>query len=372
MKKLFLVVLVCLLAVASAALVSAQEGGELPALDELDEGWNMLSPGGDTICSNGTDYAFYVRPGESDKLLIFFNGGGACWFGQICDLQSHPTYVPVVETEHNMPDTQSGIFDMDNPDNPFTDYTMVFVPYCTGDVHIGNSVMTYEVPATEDTEAREVTIYHNGYNNAMAVLNWVYDNVDAPEEVFVSGSSAGAIASPFYGGLIAEQYPDSRIVVLGDGAGGYHSEGVTAPLTAWDTESILPDWPEYEEVTADGLNFEDFYVATALRHPDVVIAQYNTAEDETQYSFLGLVGVTDTPLMDLLEGAFSEIEEGADEELYTYTAGGDLHTILRRPEFYTYEVDGERVVDWVAALVSGEAVSDVTCTECEVAPEPAE
>ena len=46
------------------------------------------------------------------------------------------------------------------------------------------------------------------------------------------------------------------------------------------------------------------------------------------------------------------------------TAGGELHTILTRPEFYTYAAGGHRLRDWVAALAAGEAVPDVACTDC--------
>ncbi len=365
MKKLFFLMMVGLLAI-SGTLVSAQEN-DLPTLDELGEGWNELRPGGETICSNGTDYAFYVRPGDSDKLLIYFNGGGACWFGPICDLQVNPTYVPNVETDHNNPATHVGIFELDNPENPFADWSMVFVSYCTADVHIGDAVVTYDVPATGNMEAHQVTIHHKGYVNAMSALDWTFANYEAPRQIFVTGSSAGAIASPFYAGLVAEQYPDAQIVQLGDAAGGYHGEEVEAPLSAWNTISILPDWPEYAEVTADGLSFEDLYVATAMHTDNVVMAQYNTAEDETQYGFLFLVGISD-PLPQLLDEAYQTIESQSGEELYTYTAGGDLHTILRRPEFYTYEVDGVRFVDWVASLVAGEDVGDVMCDVCDVAP----
>ena len=38
---------------------------------------------------------------------------------------------------------QTGIFNLDNPANPFADYTVVFAPYCSGDVHIGASDTVY-------------------------------------------------------------------------------------------------------------------------------------------------------------------------------------------------------------------------------------
>ena len=36
-----------------------------------------------------------------------------------------------------------------------------------------------------------------------------------------------------------------------------------------------------------------------------------------------------------------------------------MHTILRRPEFYSLTVDGVAVRDWVADLLDGKRVSDV-------------
>ena len=36
-----------------------------------------------------------------------------------------------------------GIFDRSNPENPFRDFGVIFVPYCTGDVHIGDASRRY-------------------------------------------------------------------------------------------------------------------------------------------------------------------------------------------------------------------------------------
>jgi len=52
----------------------------------------------------------------------------------------------------------------------------------------------------------------------------------------------------------------------------------------------------------------------------------------------------------------------------SYIAGGDMHTILLRPEFYTQTVGDKTVRDWVAALANGEPVADVACSKC-AAPE---
>ena len=128
------------------------------------------------------------------------------------------------------PSQGDGIFAADNPANPFQDYSVVYIPYCTGDVHLGDVEQTYGVAALEDPsqaeegvnpDAHEVTIRHRGHHNAMTVLSWVYDNFDSPETIFVTGSSAGSIPSPYYAAHLKTQYADSRVVQLGDGSGGY-------------------------------------------------------------------------------------------------------------------------------------------------------
>ena len=67
---------------------------------------------------------------------------------------------------------------------------MVYVPSCTGDIYLGNNVEEYE---TSDGDTLE--IYHYGFNNIYAAMNWTFENVLAPESVFVTGCSAGSIGS---------------------------------------------------------------------------------------------------------------------------------------------------------------------------------
>ena len=50
--------------------------------------------------------------------------------------------------------------------------------------------------------------------------------------------------------------------------------------------------------------------------------------------------------------------------LLSYIAPGDEHTTLSDGTFYTEEVNGQPLVDWVTRLVEGEPVDDVHCTDC--------
>jgi len=102
-------------------------------LDGLEPGWNVIEPGGDTMCSDGSPYRFFVRPGDSDKLMLFFQGGGACWNGGMCDPDLEPTYrINLREVD---PERYNGVFLTQHPDNPLSDHSVVFAPYCTADVH---------------------------------------------------------------------------------------------------------------------------------------------------------------------------------------------------------------------------------------------
>ncbi|MCU0512462.1 MAG: pectinacetylesterase family protein [Anaerolineae bacterium] len=360
----------CAGVVALLALLTGSVMGQepLPALGDLPAGaWSAILPGGDTICSNGTPYQFFVRPAAeaSSSLLVHFQGGGACWFGQICDLTRNPSYDPFVDESDNPAAAPFGIFDFDNAENPFSNYNMVMVPYCTGDVHIGNKITTYTSPAEGDTPESTVTIRHNGYNNAMTVLDWTFDNFQQPDTVFVTGCSAGAIPSPFYTPFVAAAYPEARIEQLGDAAGGYRNPGLSVDTMGnWGTMGILP--PEYADFSLREMNFEQFYITAATYHPDISFSQYNTAGDGVQLGFLALTGITGKPLIDLLRPNLADIG-GAASNFDAFTAGGDTHCITPTPDFYSYAVDGLRLVDWVAALAAGDEIDSVTCTDCTVA-----
>lgn len=335
----------------------------LPALNELTEGWNSIPTGG--LCSSGTPYLFYARNStRSDKLLIYFNGGGACWFGQACDLNSEPNvHFPLAEMPQNNPAMGDGIFALDNAENPLRDYDMISVPYCTGDVHVGAGEKQYQYTNADGGEVN-VTTHHNGYANSSAVLDWVYANYPNPDSVVISGSSAGAIGSSFYAGMVAEHYSQNPVVLLADAAGGYNSPNLPVTFNAWNTAAILPDWPEYAGESNDSLTFEDFYIASARHAPNLTIAQYNAAEDQTQIQFSYLIG--DTPgtfsLPQRIFNHYVEIESAVDE-FHSYTAGGNVHTILTSPIFYTYAVRGVRFVDWFQALVDGQPLGDISCVD---------
>ena len=45
---------------------------------------DTIEPGGETTCSDGTPYKFFVRPGAPEKVVFYLQGGGGCWNGGTC------------------------------------------------------------------------------------------------------------------------------------------------------------------------------------------------------------------------------------------------------------------------------------------------
>ncbi len=377
-----LIVTAALFALAALACAPAEEAPEPVDLEaplaDLAEGWNTIDPGGSTTCSDGSPFRFFVRKADPTQLVFYLQGGGGCWNAQTCDPQGNPTYTMTALEEMQSPSDDDpeggyGIGAFDNPANPFADHSFVFVPYCTGDVHIGDRDAVYEAAATDDAPAREFTIHHRGYTNGRAALDWTWEHFLGPETVFVTGSSAGSIPSPVYARHFAEHYPEARITALGDGAGGYRNLTDSRPHESWGTLAALSHFENMNEADSDSFSFEDLYILAARAHPEVMFTRYDTAEDDVQLQFLQIAGtnVDDglQPLLDANEADIDAALEGQDN-YRSYIAAGELHTIMLRPEFYTYESDGVRFRDWVASLEAGEPVEDVHCGDCKGSPVP--
>ncbi len=360
MKMLVRGMLLCLcigLLVISTAIAQDEA-----VITEYDNGWIAISPGGDTMCADGSPYTFFTREGESDNLWIDFQGGGACWNGFTCPY-TQGTYDSTVNPEEpndNPAIAQSGLYNLSNPDNPLADHDIVFVPYCTADVHMGDTVQRYQ------TLYSDIDVHHNGVNNATAALSYAYENYAEPESVFISGCSAGSLGAEFWSSAIMSQYEGVRAAVFADSAGGYRGD-LSLQFTQWGTiEAIanaLPALEGFEGLTPETLSFETFVSVPMAAFPDNVFTRYNTIADEVQISFIGL-SRTGFGYDEALPANLQELVDSGDN-FASYTAWGSQHCIIPFDNFYEYQVNGVRLRDWVAALAAGEPVETVACEDCE-------
>jgi hypothetical protein len=55
-----------------------------PTTSPGDQGWERVVPGGDCQCSDGSEFSFWVRKANPDKVLCYFRAGGACFSAETC------------------------------------------------------------------------------------------------------------------------------------------------------------------------------------------------------------------------------------------------------------------------------------------------
>ncbi|MDO8363508.1 MAG: pectin acetylesterase-family hydrolase [Actinomycetota bacterium] len=321
--------------------------------------WEAVTAPADCMCSDGSEFTYFVRTASPTKVLFFMEGGGACFNAETCG-PGGETYKRTVGNSGTdlLAGTGTGIFDFENPDNPFADYSVVYVPYCTGDVHIGNTTHDY---------GDGVVIQHKGYVNGTTALAALAERFPDVAVVVMAGESAGSIPTPLYAGLAHDLLPAARLTVLADGSGAYPDVPALnlALGTVWGTANAIPEWPENEGLTPEQWSLPGLFVQAGLHAPDITFARHDYAFDQTQAFFSGLVGLAADDLVTLIDLNETQIE-AAGIDLASYITPGDSHTVLHAPEFYTEVVNGVSLLDWVTALVAGVPVDDVHCTECTV------
>ena len=202
-----------------------------------------------TRCGDGSPYAFWLRlaPAGSPltQVVTDMQGGGVCLFESDCST----TNPNLFRAEEGQP---GGGYLSTNPSvNPFDDWTMVFMPYCTQDLHIGGGV-TQAFPS--------ITVHRYGAVNVRAALRYVRDvlwaatEAEEPEgwhpdrlRVMYAGESAGGYGVMYnYHDALDElrwvnttAVPDSGLA-LGPGLAALAA--LNGPVTGWNMFQTLPPY----------------------------------------------------------------------------------------------------------------------------------
>lgn len=167
--------------------------------------WQRVALPG-TQCGNGSQYKFFVHRTASPNLLFFFEGGGACWDYDTCSGRAgvlgaaNPNgitddYMTQFTAKYVSPivnGADPGIPGRSRTDLVTKDWNIVYMPYCTGDVHVGNRQTTY-VDTTGGQPS--LTWNHSGYTNTMAAVSWAHAQIPSVSKLLVTGFSAGGTAT---------------------------------------------------------------------------------------------------------------------------------------------------------------------------------
>ncbi len=343
------------------------------------EGWQRVKPGGDTLCSDGSPYSFYLRKGASNRVVVHFEGGGACWDHESCSLPGLAYTPEVSESAFPFvgalrPSSIQGTFNQTKSESLFKDWTMLFVPYCTGDIHWGAKDTTYY---SDGVSKDPKTIRHHGAANARAALNFLYAAVPSPEKVFVTGESAGGYGAALWAPYIRKQYAaPAQVYQLSDSSAGVLADGFFTTLqSAWNFQALLPSFvPAFSDPTKVDSLAKIFNGIGAYEGNALKLNMYNTSYDETQILFYAAQADNVTPQLwnTKMREQVANIQ-AASPTFRALTAANYVHTILTSNAFYTQKTNGVTMHDWVSDMVNDVALSNVDCkttNTCGTAKQP--
>lgn len=326
--------------------------------------WTEIKPGGSTACMHGDPYSYFVHLGTTNKLLIYFAFGGFCYNAQLC-APGAVNFVPKVNVDTNMLSKTSGIVDLNRADNPFKDWSWVYVPECTADFEMGHNVADYPAMGTGPA----ATINHNGFVNVTAVRDWIYQNFPSPERIFVSGSSGGGDAAIYHYPYLRQHYPTVKNWTLfaDSSFGVVPDDFFSKTVVSWNAGENLPKWiPGI--VNASPLTWDVSVIEGAKFYKEGITAEFGTSYDLLETFVLGITGGNQSEWHDKMEAHIKNVSSQVPNFRYLI-APGTAHIALNQTEFYEYQVNGTTLRDWVADLASGKDVKSDQCTSnCKIAP----
>jgi hypothetical protein len=221
--------------------------GSGPLLVPEDGVWTFVPVDG-MRCGNGSPTGVGVNLNRtSGELLVYFQGGGACWNQTTCSIGTanriRSGYGP--EDLANDAFSEWFMFRRDESENPFREMSFVIVPYCTGDVHAGTR--------TETGPGR--TVLHHGARNVDALIPQLRRAFPDTGRVVLAGTSAGGFGAQLNYEKFASAFPDQPVDLVADGAQLVNPAGglVTEWVNAWgieipsDCEGCSEDFPRYLE-----------------------------------------------------------------------------------------------------------------------------
>lgn len=313
--------------------------------------WNV--PG--AVCADGTEtgYSITYRKGAK-KLLIYLDGGGACWDYKTCKGGSatHLTAYGKYEGPFNSPQNpmNRGVAAWNSPGTVFgQDYNIVGIPYCTGDVFSGDTVQDYGVvPVT-------MRVRHVGHRNLKLILEEVSKRFRGLKNLTLAGVSAGGLGATWNAYLLETYFPKADLSVINDGGLLFKEPYISRAsldtlLKNWGAEKTHPGFGTHpgQTPTAEVVSYlqEEFpYLRLGF------ISSYN---DSVMSGYSTMLGAKDpaTVVRSIMD-SLADNEFIESDMTHVYYLHGVRH-VLTKEDTSTIKSDGVLLKDWLMQLTSGD------------------
>ncbi|HTJ42160.1 MAG TPA: pectin acetylesterase-family hydrolase [Kofleriaceae bacterium] len=241
--------------------------------------WTYVPIAGN-VCMNNTPTGIAVNLGTSGDLVLYMEGGGACFNDKTCGSAAHQDGWPDKDGfDFDIGPYNIGVFDRNEPTNPLRDATFVFIPYCTGDVHAGSNPTGM---------GGRVMV---GYQNVGRILDYLVPISSKVSRVIVAGSSAGGFGALINYDRAANRFAPTPTDLIDDSGPPLSDTYMTPCLQqqfrdAWNLNAAIPEGcTACREPNGGGLTNALGWLADA--HPDARLALISSTRDGTIRSFFG-------------------------------------------------------------------------------------
>ena len=277
------------------------------------EGWTWV-PFLDTTCTDAvkdpatgryrfgasaTGLAVSWGAATSTDLVVFLQGGGACWDWVTCGGAAPLLDKTASAGPFGPAEFARDVFDRfpaswlrrANLPAALRDATVVFVPYCTGDVHGGDRTTTYPPPLG----GAAVTWHHAGRTNVLAFLRRLGPTFPAPARLVVAGSSGGGFGALASYAAFRARWPAARAYLVDDSAPPLAGDAIPPSTRAgwyasWDLGAALdPLCPACRQDLSQALR------ELLRRFPADRMALVSHLADAVIRDFFGTVTLTPSP-----------------------------------------------------------------------------
>jgi len=291
--------------------------------------------GGDgPLCLNGSEFTMATRDKGSDELVIFLQGGGAC-FSELCAAtQSADKGIP-----------KAGILDPDLAANPVADWNTVYIPYCDGGLHGSDRDID------SDGDGR-IDRFQRGLHNLSASLDVAVKTFPAPKRILLTGISAGGFGTTWALPLVRHLYPGVPIELINDSGLGVartdKPEFIRLLLEDWNMGAFLP--PSCPTcIGADG-HLTDYHKWQLAEDDDFRLSMMSYTLDTVITIF---VRVSREEFGREMRAEMADLENAYPERMRSFITEGADHTFLLSDTSIT--AGGVSVLDWVTAMLEDSA-----------------
>ena len=344
-------------------------------------GWTYYEVQG-AVCRDGSAAGYYLREGTSKNLMVFLNGAGVCFNDFFCARtpanvdESLPgetlldatldMFIALISPDRQVP-PEEGILKQKDSRNPVADWTMVYVPYCTGDVYAGT---TPDSPVITSSSLPPQQFM--GYANLGLFYQSFGPKFMDSDKVLLAGVSAGGYGALLNFDRTQEFFNQSTVVAITDSGIPFRDQYLEPCLQQtwrdlWGIDKILPaDCQECFHADGGGLTELASYIKQ--KYPGRMLGGSVSADQDEVVKLFYAAGIYDCSmpalfalnlyprdrypagLADFVQNVLGVNESGS------YIGRGSTHQHLFRPRYYMKNGLRITLAEWVAEIIAGNPV----------------